>query len=250
ATCAAARNDATFLQTVLAAYKPAAGQPQPAEPPRNLLPNASFEEGDAAKPAGWRAVTHSGRGQLARADVGHSGWHSVRISSEQGGDVSWAATVSVQPRTDYRLRGWIKTEKVARVGGARGALFNIHELQDPVRGATKPLAGDNDWTQVQLNFNSGQLNEVTINCLFGGWGRATGTAWFDDLELTVAPGSQLAGEVGRVIRLVTAHYAQRGPVESIVPTLAALKGAAPDLAVPVLDGLVAGWPENRAPELD
>ena len=79
-------------------------------------------------------------------------------------------------------------------------MLNVHELQDPVRGGTKALTGDNDWTQVQLNFNSGQMTEVTINCLFGGWGRATGTAWFDDIELTAAPGSELAGEIGRVVR--------------------------------------------------
>src|SRR5689334_23581682 len=51
-------------------------------------------------------------------------------------------------------------------------------------------------------------SEVTVNCLFGGWGRATGSAWFDDIELKPAGGSELAGEVGRVVRLVTAHYAQ------------------------------------------
>jgi putative heme-binding domain-containing protein len=128
-------------------------------------------------------------------------------------------------------------------------MLNIHEMQDPVRGGTPALVGSHDWTQVKLDFNSGEMREVTINCLFGGWGRATGTAWFDDLELQPAPGSELAGEVGRVVRLVTAHYAQRSPVESIVPTLAALKGASVALAVPVLDGLVSGWPEGAAPQL-
>ena len=126
---------------------------------------------------------------------------------------------------------------------------NQRLLLDPITGATKPLAGDNDWTQVLLNFNSGQMREVTINCLFGGWGRATGTAWFDDLELTPAAGSELTGEVGRVVRLVTVHYAQRGPVESIVPTLAALRGASPGVAVAILDGLMSGWPTDKSPTL-
>jgi hypothetical protein len=129
-------------------------------------------------------------------------------------------------------------------------MLNVHEMQDPIRGGTKALSGDNDWTQVQLSFNSGQMTEVTINCLFGGWGRVTGTAWFDDIELTLAPGSELAGEVGRVVRLVTNHYAQRGPVESILPTLVALNGASPALAVPVLDGLVSGWPQDKSPPGD
>jgi mono/diheme cytochrome c family protein len=115
---------------------------------------------------------------------------------------------------------------------------------------TKALSGDNDWTQVSLNFNSGQMTEVTINCLFGGWGRATGAAWFDDVELTAAPGSELPGEIGRVVRIVTTHYAQRGPTDSIVGTLSALKGASPSLAVAILDGLMTGWPEDKPPTLD
>lgn len=249
ATCAAARNDAHFIKAVLSSYRPAAAQAA-GDAPANLIPNASFEDqtGDG-KPTGWRAVTHSGSGRLTLADIGRTGTRSVKITSDQGGDVSWAVQVPVKPRTDYRLRGWIKTEKVQKIGRANGAMLNIHELQDPVRGGTKALGGDNDWTQVQLNFNSGQMREVTINCLFGGWGRASGTAWFDDIELTPAAGSELAGEVGRVVRLVTMHYAQRGPVESIVPTLAALKGATPGLAVAVLDGLMSGWPQDKAPTL-
>ena len=114
--------------------------------------------------------------------------------------MSWSTQVAVKPRTDYRLTGWIKTENVRKVGGANGAMLNVHELQDPVRGGTQALLGDNDWTQVQLNFNSGEREQMTINCLFGGWGRTTGTAWFDDIELIPAPGSELAGEIGRVGR--------------------------------------------------
>src|SRR6185369_996205 len=155
----------------------------------------------------------------------------------------------VQPRTDYTLTAWVKTENVSKVGGARGALLNIHELQDPVHGATKPLVGNNDWTKVQLTFNSGELKELTVNCLFGGWGRATGTAYFDDVELKPAATAGLPGEVGRVVRIVTGHYAQRGPTDSIVQTLEALNGASAELAVPIMAGLVAGWPEGKSPAL-
>ncbi len=248
ATAAAARNDASFLRTVLTSYKPTAVH-SATDSSTNLIPNASFEELRDGKPAGWRTSTHGGRGEFSVADIGHSGTHSVKITSEQGGDVSWSVQVPLKPRTDYHLTGWIKTENVRKLGGARGAMLNIHEMQDPVRGGTKAIAGDNGWTQVQLNFNSGDMTEATVNCLFGSWGRTTGTAWFDDIELKPAPGSQLAGAIGRVVRLVTAHYAQRGPVDTIVTTLAALKGTSAELAVPVLDGLVSGWPKDKAPAL-
>jgi putative membrane-bound dehydrogenase-like protein len=248
ATCAAARNDAGFLKVVLSSYKPVA--PANADEPKaDLIPNGSFEEVADGRPKGWRPVTHGGRGVFASDEMGRTGSRSAKISSEQGGDVSWAAQVNLKPRTEYRLTAWVKTENVRKIGGAHGAMLNIHEMQDPVHGATKALTGDNDWTRVELDFNSGELTQATVNCLFGGWGRATGTAWFDDVELIPAPGSELAGEVGRVVRVVTTHYAQRGPVESIIPTLAALKGASPSIAVPVLDGLVSGWPQGTAPAL-
>ena len=251
ATSAAARNDAGFLKAALKSFKPtASASTTESSMSANLIANSSFEEVADGRPTGWRMSTHSGRGELGLADFGRTGKRSVKISSQQGGDVSWATRVSVKPRTDYRLTGWIKTENAQKIGRANGAMFNVHELQDPVRGGTKALTGDNDWTQVSLNFNSGQMTEVTINCLFGGWGRATGTAWFDDVELTAAPGSELPGEIGRVVRIVTTHYAQRGPTDSIIGTLAALKGASPSLAVAILDGLMTGWPEDKPPTLD
>jgi putative membrane-bound dehydrogenase-like protein len=251
ATSAAARNDAGFLKAVLSSYKPAvqSSQASQSESQSNLIPNPSFEKVQDGKPAGWHTVNYSGRAQLTLGDGGHSGSHSVKISSEQGADASWSVQVPVKPRTDYKLTAWIKTENLRKVAGAHGALLNIHELQDPIHGATKALLGDNNWTQVQLNFNSEQMTEVTINCLFGAWGRVSGTAWFDDVELNPAPGSELAGEVGRVVRLVTSHYASRGPVDSIIPMLSALKTASPGVAVAVLDGLVSGWPEAKVPTL-
>src|SRR5207302_7203222 len=128
------------------------------------------------KPVGWRTVTHSGRGEFSVADVGHSGNHSVKISSEDGGDVSWSVQVPVKARTDYQLTGWIKTAGVQKIGGARGAMLNVHEMQHPARGGAGTLAGANDWTRVELNFNSGEMTEATITCLFGVWGPAPGTA--------------------------------------------------------------------------
>ena len=70
------------------------------------------------------------------------------------------------------------------------------------------------------------------------------------LAASPAPAGGATGDLGAVVRRVTTHYAQRGPVDSILATLAALKGAAPAAALPVLDGLVAGWPSGQAPQLD
>ena len=50
-----------------------------------------------------------------------------------------------------------------------------------------------------------------------------------------------------VMRLVTAHYADRGPTDSIVSVLTSLKGVSPEIATVVLDGLMNGWPDDVSP---
>lgn len=57
--------------------------------------------------------------------------------------------------------------------------------------------------------------------------------------------AQSSAEADRVVRLVTAHYAQRGPTDTIIATLGALKGASPEVATAVLEGLISGWPQDK-----
>jgi mono/diheme cytochrome c family protein len=58
--------------------------------------------------------------------------------------------------------------------------LNIH----PQHVVTNYVQDDSDWTRVELEFQtkSGE-HQVSINCLFGGWGQSTGEAIFDDLKL-------------------------------------------------------------------
>jgi mono/diheme cytochrome c family protein len=120
-------------------------------------------------------------------EVGYAG-QSVRknengifhISSGQGSDSSFSTNLKIKTNTSYRLKGEIKT---LNLKGAKGALFNIHQLQNAETGATKPLKGQNDWTPVSLDFNSAGLSSITINALFGGWGMSTGQAWYRNVTL-------------------------------------------------------------------
>lgn len=145
----------------------------------NILPNPSFEESKDNKPVGWREYRFGGRGNYEYANTGRTGEKSVMISSDNGADLSWGAIVIVRPYAQYRFTGWIKTENLAAATG-RGALFNLHGIN----GAETPaVTGTTDWTQVEMVFDTDNIDAVQINCLFGGFGRATGTAWFDDVSL-------------------------------------------------------------------
>jgi alpha-N-arabinofuranosidase len=153
-------------------------------PAKNLVPNGSFEEASNDQPAGWRQQRWGGKGQHLYSEESHTGNKSVMISSTDGGDISWSITVPVRRFATYRLSGWIKTESVTPSTTSphkgRGALFNLHNIQGV---ATPAVTGTQDWTRVDTVFETEDLDTVQINCLFGGWGLATGKAWFDDVEL-------------------------------------------------------------------
>jgi alpha-N-arabinofuranosidase len=151
--------------------------------------NGSFEELAGQLPKGWqtRSWQRDGDAALDVESSGRTGARSVSISSEKGADASWIATVPIRPYSRYRLSGWIKTENVA-AGSGRGAQININGEEE---WRTAPLAGTLDWSRVDVEFDAGANDAVEVTCLFGGWGRSTGKAWFDDIELVRLSGKTL-----------------------------------------------------------
>ena len=242
AAIAAARHDAGFLLAAFAAHPAQSASGSSASDAANLVPNPSFERVMSQRPTNWNLRNYSGRATTGIEQSGHTGLRSLRISSESGADSSMYVDVPVDPYTDYRLSGWIKTENLK---GAIGALLNVH-LTD---SRTAAVTGTTDWKQVQITFNSGDRTTVSINCLFGGRGDATGTAWFDDIELTPLQTSGLPKSEGRAVRVVMDQYTQHAPVESVVPTLIAAKGTSPALAFIVINSLAANWPQGVTPKL-
>lgn len=154
----------------------------------NLVPNPGFEAANAGKPAPWYESRWNGDGAFSTSDVSHSGKSSVKITSEKGGDISWQCRVPVEMMSRYKLSGWIKTENLEPQNGAKGALFNVHNVQ-PVQ--TRGVSGTSDWTYAEVEFDTGHEDHAIINCLLGGWGLATGTAWFDDVSLTLVKRGEL-----------------------------------------------------------
>ena len=246
AAVAACRQDAGYLKALFAAH-PGVAEAAPTKiveaAPANLIPNPSFEEVDASMvPKNWRVRHYNGVASHALDQPGHRGEQCLRIESSSGSDTSLHIDVAVDPLTTYTLSGWIKTKDIK---GAVGALLNIHGT--PFK--TPAVTGTSDWKRVELTFNTGQLSKISINCLFGGWGHSTGVAWFDDIELLRVHPSSMPGKEGRVTGIVISQYARRGPVDSIVATLAAVKKSDSSLAVEVISGLAANWPDNAAPKL-
>lgn len=163
----------------------AEGQSAPSPVP--LPANGSFEDVANGVPEGWRSATYQRTAEFAVDTAARTGARSVRISSTTGADADWTAVIPVRPFARYRLSAWIRTQDVQADTGS-GALLNLHGWG---RTATAALTGTRDWTEVSLVFDTGGNDAVQINCLFGGWGRSRGTAWFDDVRMEMLSAREL-----------------------------------------------------------
>jgi len=145
-----------------------------------LIDNGSFETLDGDLPAGWSPRFYSGeKAQHRVSDLARSGKRSLEISADKVTEFSMYIDVPVDRNSEYELSGWIKTENVA--GGGRGALLYISKHPDsPV---SKGVKATKDWTHVKVSFNNYEGKSVRINCMLGGWGTASGKAWWDDVSL-------------------------------------------------------------------
>lgn len=151
------------------------------QPGASVIRNGDFEASSKEGPVAWNRSAWSGEGQTKYAASGGENAHVV-ISSDAGGDLAWSTTVPVEMQSTYRLSGRIRTACVKTLHGGKGALLNVHGVQG---AQTRALTGDNDWTDVSIDFQTGYNDSVMINCLFGGWGQASGAASYDDIRLVL-----------------------------------------------------------------
>jgi alpha-L-arabinofuranosidase len=160
-----------------------------------FIANGSFEEMSGVDPKGWTPRSwQRGDAAFAVEATGHTGAQSVSISAAKGADASWVASVPIRPYSRYRLSGWIKTEDLVR-GRSRGAQINVNGEGD---WRTASVTGTQDWTRVEIEFDAGANDAIEVTCLFGGWGPATGKAWFDDVELVRLSGKEMGRPVVKI----------------------------------------------------
>lgn len=138
--------------------------------------------------AGLSFQDDPGQATVADTAVCHSGQTSCRFrdthTTSTGGNARLVQQVSVRPRTCYRFSAWVKTDKLQAPGGFRLLALGSEGGQALTffEGGIQP---DQDWTQVDVVFNS--LDQTSVNLYVGLWGGSAGTLWVDDLELTEVP---------------------------------------------------------------
>jgi cytochrome c551/c552 len=169
----------------------------------NLLPNPGFEViGADGQPEGWKSrdAAQTAQWTVTKAEKQfHGGQQAMRVSSADVSESGLTTQVSLKPNTRYRLAGWVKTATLqGRI--VIGDLAEKIETESIRRGGT-------DWTEVEVDFNSGSRTVANISLLL----LARGEAFFDDVRLTeltmVEENPVVAGDAKRGEQIFLKHPA-------------------------------------------
>lgn len=170
----------------------------------NLLPNPGFEEpiGDT-----WKHRDYGNRpgnkdaqwGFVTDPKMVNSGKRAMRCITRDDADTSHFADVPLKPNTEYRLSAWIKTH----------AFKGKASLNDHIgRAETSPkISRNQDWTEVEVIFNSKNRTKASINLLHVG----KGDIYFDDVKLCELvlenedDASKLVGDIKRGEKIFWEH---------------------------------------------
>ncbi len=155
----------------------------------NQEPLAGSKWGEILNPSAERVISNTveywepARGRDAAihfySQEAHHGTKSLMLQADEPKVGRWFVRVNVMPWSKYRFTGWIKTENLVAPDGD-GAGFGINGLEYTYLG----FKDSNDWTLVTYDFETGQNDCFVLDCTFNnGNGRATGRAWFDDMNL-------------------------------------------------------------------
>ncbi|MEI8246238.1 MAG: hypothetical protein WCI51_10435 [Lentisphaerota bacterium] len=131
-------------------------------------------------------IPNGNEGQITWTDeTAHSGSHSIRLCSTDQGRLHIfpaGAVCRVKPNTRYLLSAWVKTEQV--IGAAKielaGYAYTYNNISH--KAASSELNNTNDWTRLEVELDSGDQVYLMPYMILEG----PGTAWFDDVCLTVA----------------------------------------------------------------
>jgi len=116
------------------------------------------------------------------ANIKYSEAKPLCIESREFNDASFIKDFQVKPYTLYKVSCMVKTEDVMRDEGNRNAGANISVIGTSEK--SESLIGDNEWTQLNLYFNSKNRTSVEIALRLGSYdGYAKGKCWFSNFKI-------------------------------------------------------------------
>jgi len=205
---------AALWLSLAAAIFPAAtgGAQRPSEgPPRNLLADGGLEKvGTDGLPVGWRKYVYGAQPAIAiDTAVLHEGKQSLCVGAQEPSDTALGLELQLKPGAAYCFTGWVRTRELKPE--PRSWTYGTYQIQDipgRVLARLRNHKGTTDWCQEQVCFRAPADGKVRISCFFIGYGKGTGTAWFDDLSLVEAAAPT------RIV--VTAKRLSRDPISPLI----------------------------------
>lgn len=147
--------------------------------------NGGLEEGEGEAPDGW---VHDANDETHRTawvtENPRSGMKCLKTTVAPGAEATWIATrqggIRITGGARYVMTAWVKAQDVVGYAG-----WYIHVGNDDNFMLVSPMldggGGTYDWKQVRAEFTApGEANLADLGTVL----RGTGTAWFDDVELT------------------------------------------------------------------
>jgi len=179
--------------------------------PQNVLKNGGLEQFEpGGLPAAFAKAVYGAQPEIAAdTKVFREGRQSMRIHAGTPSDTAVAQDVELKPETAYGFSGWVRTEDLAPE--ERSWTYGTYQIQDRQGRVIARLGnhkGTTDWTQEKVHFLAPPDGKVHVVCFFVGFGKGTGTAWFDDLRLEQSP---VAHEI-----TVTAKRLQHDPISPLI----------------------------------
>ncbi len=170
------------------------------------LRNPGFESSSVVE--GWDVVTYGARAKVeADRSIVREGRQSLRVSASELSDTALGQEVAVRPGGWYRLNGWVRTRGLDPLDAPVCGTFQVQGAHGRGTLASGPShSGDTDWTKVELVFRAPGDGRIRIAPFLVGYGKGTGTAWFDDLKLE-------AFEPSRTPAIITREFLQAGRIE-------------------------------------
>ncbi len=150
------------------------------------LENPSFEASEALY--GWRsAIIKEGHEPVIRVvrSEHKRGKQALLIAAKEPADIAISQTVLLPAHSLWRATCWIKTKNLqARDPTEIGGTLHIRTTDNRlVAEATGRQFGTSPWRKIEATFRVPASGEVKIVLFFIGFGKGTGKAWFDDVQL-------------------------------------------------------------------
>ncbi|MFN8009402.1 MAG: hypothetical protein U0V70_20700 [Terriglobia bacterium] len=159
-----------------------------------VLQNSGFEASQNLQ--GWTSHIHgkTGRDPIIRIDGGSfkEGKQSLLLEANNPANVSVSQRIFLPVGSLWRVKGWIKTEKLASIGDSE--LYGLIEVQTPAGSLAKTPArlGTSPWSEAEAIFRVTPPGDVRITLSLIGSRQGTGRVWFDDIRLEMLTESSLA----------------------------------------------------------